>query len=242
MKPPSSDEFELPSGPNAASSPACADSLASLQRRFDGEIAIESEDVVRHRALCADCRSWEAAAQALEEGLRRTLQQELPVGLAESILEKLRADPVRPHAWRLRVSAAGLALAASVMIAVFGWNLWGPTDQRVTERTGNSRSTPVEVDPISTARLGDSLDEAGTAAAKLARETRRETLNVKLPTLSFPKVSSPLERLEPAVASIQQVQHGAVFSVAPITRSAKRAADLFWKEIGNDMDRKSMNN
>jgi hypothetical protein len=216
--------------------PECAPALEALQRRLDGESTADPDDVVRHRQRCADCRSREAAAQLLQDGVRQTIPPPAPGNFTDSVLDRVLSQPARRRRRRIGLLAAALALAASVVIAVFIVEDSRRMQTRVVVTTVHRLPTKVpdaiEPGPPS---LRDSLNEAGAAVAALTRKTADESILARLQPLSLPKMSptaDPLERLEPAVASLEQVRHGAVFGVAPIANSAKRAADMFLRELG----------
>jgi hypothetical protein len=237
MKPPPQNEFDPTEYPE---SPECAAALDSLQRRLDGDEFPERESVTLHRAQCSSCREREAAARRLVEGLRRTEMPIPPAGLADRIAEGLQAEPFRRRIRRFKFVAACLALAASIAIAIFIADDFRSTQSRVV--SSSVRKVQPDLMGKSDSRpLQDSLNEAGTAVASLTRKTAEETIFSRLPQLTMPKVPAavPFERFEPAVASIQDVQHGAVFGVAPITNSAKRAANMIWRELGPDPAPKS---
>ena len=208
--------------------PACAAARSSLQLRLDRET--ESEAVLLHRAACPDCQSWEEAACRMERALKLMPSEVPPANLADRVLAQMRAEPIGKRRPRFRLLAASLALAASVLIAVFAIARWTePDEMRVVMTTTNQPE-------LSQVQLPgpDPLSEAGSALSSLMDKAAGDRLTLKLPSFTIPKIApttGPLERLEPAVASMQEVRHSAVFSVAPITRSAKRAADLFWREV-----------
>jgi len=228
MKTRSNDDGGQPDGdPAQQTRPECAAANASLQRLLDGDAPGEPDDVLRHRRVCAECRSYAEAAQRLINGLRAAKAETAPADLAERVLMQWRAEPIRLARRRNRYLAATLALAACVAIAVVAVN-----------RSLDRDDQPVAVAPVAAvesaatpAPLSDSIDEAASAVSSLTRKTKDDALSVKLPTLTL-RSSGPLEQLEPAVASIQHFGQDVAFSVAPITQSARRAADLLWREVG----------
>jgi hypothetical protein len=229
MKPPSLAEFD----PEYSGPAECAEARESLQQRLDGDAGPESVAVVSHRLKCADCRSWEAAARRLEEGLKLFVSPQPSPRLVDRVFASLQAEPARARFGLRRAVAAGLALAACVLVAVAVGDKWfQPEPLRVTEgaRPAPRPKAPEAIGPS----LADSLNEAGSAVAELTRKTAGKTLNIRLPSISLPATVDPLERLGPAVASIQEVRNGAVFGIAPITNSAKRAMDMFLREVGTD--------
>jgi hypothetical protein len=238
MKTRSNDDGRLPDDalpPNTR--PECIAANASLQRLLDGDAPGEPDNVLHHRRVCASCRSYADGAHRLVKGLQAAKAETLPPDLAERVLMRLRAEPARISRRLSRYAAAALALAACVALAVVAVN-----------RSLDRGDRPVAVAPLGSvelaavpAPLSESIDEAASAVSSLTRKTRDDALSVKLPTLTL-RSSGPLERLEPAVASIEHFGQDAVLSVAPITNSAKRAADLLWREVGPDSQpRRDMN-
>jgi hypothetical protein len=240
MHPPASDNRA--DFPDPALPPECAAARASLQRRLDGDAS--GDDAATHRTACPSCRALEAAVRRLEEGLSRLPRPIVPVGFADRVLDALATRPVRRY--RLTaVVAAGLALAASVLVAVVLIERQSERDPQhvtISARPLPKAEEPAKAPETPPVALRDALHEMGDAVASLTWKTAEETLPRRMPQLTLPKVPDPmadsLEPLEPAVTTIQQVQHGAVYSVAPITNSAKRAADMLWREIAPDPDMK----
>ncbi len=226
MKTRLNDEGRLPDDdrpPDAQ--PECAAANASLQRMLDGGAPDEPDDVLQHRRVCALCRSYAEAAQRLVKALRAAKAETAPSDLAERVLMQWRAEPVRRSRRRNRYVVAALALAACVAIAVIAVDRNRDDRLVAVAPAGTIESAPPP------APLSESIDEAATAVSSLTKKTTEDALSVKLPTLTL-RSSGPLECLEPAVASMQHFGQDAAFSVAPITHSARRAADLFWREVG----------
>jgi hypothetical protein len=226
IEPMSHADFHEPTH-SPAPGAACAAAHAALQRRLDGEAFNEPEEVRLHGATCAVCRSYEEAARKLQAGLKLLEPESPPADFAQKVMAHGIAAPARPSRrfwWR---AGAVVALAASVLLAIY-WIQDGhgqpvqPAPETIVQR---------QEAPQQPQRLDASLDEAGDAVAALTRKAAPPPLDLHWPSLQLPS-DAPLQQLEPAVASIQSVGQGAVFSVSPITSSAKRAADLFWRELG----------
>lgn len=217
--------------------PACAPTLAWIQGLLDGENAPEPREAAAHRAGCPACAARYAGALRLIEGLANLSPPAVPILLTERILDGLTAEPVRHARRNIRIIAACVALAASVFIAVLAVVGWpeGPATRVVVSSSFVAPKEP-EPEPARPSPLTDALNQAGTAAAALTRKTAEESFSVKLPTLSLPRMpmdSGPLEDIEPAVTGLQ---NGAALSVSPIASSAKRAANMFWRELGPAID------
>src|SRR5881275_2992451 len=91
----------------------CSDVQVWLQGRLDGEPVAERAPLEAHLAGCPACRELLAAAERLTTGLRLRQPPAPPAELTERIVGRLRAG-----ARRARRLAVGLALAASLLVAV----------------------------------------------------------------------------------------------------------------------------
>lgn len=216
---------------NPEPSPLCAESRAAWQRKLDGVAFAENETLQSHRATCPSCREFEAATRRFEAALRLQQPVEPPIDFAQRVLSRYRAEPVRPWLARNAGIVGGFVLAASVLIAVFGVSI--PQNESVESGSlaVSANLPPVVLAPGRPSSLSDSLNEAGSAVASLTQKAADEALDWQLPALSL-SINGPLERLEPAVASIQTVGQGAANGMTPFTNTARRAADLFLREVG----------
>lgn len=208
----------------------CKRAREALDRRLDGEIPGDPPDVASHRLTCGACRADESAALRMVLGLNTFAPEVLPADFAERVLAMACVAPAAPS--RLtRWWLPSLALAASVMIAVFVIR-----DQTTDRYKPEVATVPVKIESAARpAPLGESLAEAGEAVAVLSRKTVINAPEVKLPSFSLP-TEGPLDRLEPAVASLQNMGNGVVLSISPLTNSVRRAADLVWTELASDTD------
>jgi hypothetical protein len=144
----------------------------------------------------------------------------------------------RQHArkrWDRRLTTA---LAASLLLAaVIGYSWW------------QSQRTPDAPKPDILVKTGDqpaasqtqpslNIQEAGSALVALVNRTADETVGqgrVLLPqgvpasTLTSPEVWQP--SLEPGTESFREAQEGVVVGFEPVTSSARRAVNLFLREI-----------
>jgi hypothetical protein len=84
--------------------------------------------------------------------------------------------------------------------------------------------------------LRENVEEATSAVASLTRRTAGETVEqgrLLLPAVSLPapEQAALAEPLEPPVESLRQAGQGVTTSLAPVTTSARRAVDLFLRDI-----------
>ena len=133
----------------------------------------------------------------------------------------------------------GAALAASLLLVALGGYFW--------TRTGDSNATPsgtnppvASSEPVKTPAppsIRDSVAEVGSAVASVTRRTAGDTVEQALqwlPTVPTPALSesSVLEQtLDPPARSLREAGQGVSAGFEPVTSSARRALDLFLREI-----------
>ncbi|MCE9533156.1 MAG: hypothetical protein K8T89_18820 [Planctomycetes bacterium] len=233
MNPRSFDTEPSPLG----GSPECELARASLNQWLDHEISLEPEAILRHRAACASCRAEETTAHLMVQTLQNSPAVMPSAGLADRILAGMQVDRVRLVRPRVRRWTAGFAVAACVALVGLGILRWTSPP----ESGKMAAVTPKQEMEEASIALGESLNQAEVAVAELKRKTTDEGMKITLPSFTLPTIDTstgPLERLEPAVASINDVKQGVILSVSPMTNSAKRAANMFLRELGQDLDRK----
>jgi hypothetical protein len=179
----------------------------------------------------------------LEKGILKTAPPIPPIDLGDRIMTAWKAEPLRKRRRVARYVVGAMALAASVCFVVV---LIKPVQEPkpISKSVVEQKQEPGSLERKSPVSINGSLDEAGSAVVMLTRKTTDEMLNIRLPSLPLPDVSAvnPMGRLEPAVDSMQEIQHGAVDGMAPIANTTKRAIDMIWREISPDMDRKPATN
>jgi hypothetical protein len=226
----------------------CAAAAEDMQLLLDGIAAADLPALQAHCNECPECRRQVAAARHLLHGLERLPRPSVPFGLAERAYRAVRSDRRQRLQRQWLAAGAGLA-AASVLAALFVFSKQQPPAPQggpsAWEVAGNPLTAGFEeglhkVPPP--APLRDRLAEAGSAVAELTRRTADETFERTvslLPRPTLPKPADPTERLEPAFQSLAEVGTSAAAGVEPIAASARRAVDLFWREIApSDMNRK----
>lgn len=199
--------------------PECAAGQAALQRLLDGETNWDTPEAAAHRAECIPCREELALAGALGQ----SMDVVVPVELTDRVLKT--AVTAHRRRWTVRYVGAGLALAASVLLAVVKFQ---PT-QTVQSVPGPVAVAP-KVDPQlangPTKPLGESVSEARDAIFSLANRKATETRDQSTKLLPNPKMPEPPngdDRLEP----LAEARTGAARSVEPIRDSARRAINFF---------------
>jgi len=220
-------------GPEPSASPECAAFLERVQIALDGEAALGSVFELPHAEECADCRQTALAAQRLQCSIVPPV--ELPVGLAERILERAIDDR------RIRIrtrwfSAASLAtLAAGAVIGTL--LVWPNSQPKPDSSTEIVALPPKEPSPAiaNPPRFDERMADAGTAIASISRNAKDQTVT---PTRNFipqaPTTISPEmpSNLEPAAESIAEIPQNARSGIEPVTSTTRRAVNLFLRDTG----------
>jgi hypothetical protein len=218
--------------------PDCAAARARWQRVFDEAPAGEPLPPEPHAADCPDCRAWAAAARRLLDGVSRLRAPLPPPDLADRLLGRVLRDQrrrrLRRRVFAVTAMAAGLLLA--VWAGVRGWEAARPAAPPVARQPVPPPPPPPDLPtpPVPAApSLQDGLARAGSDVLALARRTAGEA--VKPTRLFVPSAPEPPEpwqpAVEPASQSFAEVRHGAVAGFEPVASSAKRAVNLFWREL-----------
>jgi hypothetical protein len=226
----------------------CPESHEMLQRRLDGLAAVPSAALEGHLAACAECRERHAAAQRLAEAIRRCDQPVPPPHLAPRIVARVLAEQRARRAWVRRawtgaVVAAGLLLAA---LALAFWAGLGPQRLNPDEQGPLIHKAPppekkaVGQNPDRAPLLDQALDEAREAALALTRKTAGETLAqarrwlapanpLSVPGLGNGPGLAPV--LDPPAQTFREAGKSVTTGLKPVARSARRAVDLFLREV-----------
>lgn len=205
-----------------------------LQRSLD-DTPIESPEWLAHLRDCADCRALASAGRRLQHGLRLFVVPQPPTDLAARIVEKVRLQRRRAR----RRGAVALALAACLLVALA---------LRLHRRPAGPRHGGTGVPPVvrldrrpagpseyATRTLRESAVELGEVFTALSNQTAEETLgptrrlvsNVAAPAL--PQVD--LTAMGPPTRPLRQAGEGVSEGLQPVTTSARRAVDLFLREL-----------
>jgi hypothetical protein len=210
----------------------CLDCQELLQARLDGVPPDDRDDPgasEHHLAVCAECRGWYAAAQRLEDGLRLARPPAAPDDLADRIVAGVLADRrrrTRRWAW-----ARGAAALAASLLVVF---LLGPNGpMAVRNPTPGPRPGPAA--PSESASLRESVVEAGSAVVSLTTRTADKTVGqgrLLLPVVVAKVPENPMPSpMDPPVRSLRDAGQGLSAGLQPVTSSARRAFDLFLREM-----------
>lgn len=212
----------------------CPEAQIFLQHQLDGHPPEgDSSELARHLAECAACRSLEAGARRLREGLRFLAPPLPPADLTRRIVSQALAQHRRRTRHRRLLR---LAVAACLLVSL-AWGLSRPKpsvpDLPVAQREPD-RPPP----PAPAPSLQEGVQQAGDALAALTRQLADST---RAPTrlltpMPLPDAAAVLPPdLQPEVArtaaSLRETRETMVAGLEPVTTSARRAVDLFMREI-----------
>lgn len=218
----------------------CDDAHDLLQQTLDGT-PVESPEWLAHLRHCDECRALTLAGRRLQDGLRLLVAPIPPADLAARITARVRRERRRTR----RRWAAGFALAAAVLIAL---GLRGTWPGRTPENDARPSQTVVKNEPAreekAASTLRESAAELSAIFSALSNQTADETLgqtrrwvsNVSSPAL--PQVD--LTAMEPPTQPLRQAGEGVSEGLEPVTTSARRAVDLFLRELPMETEPKGL--
>jgi hypothetical protein len=211
----------------------CRDAHELLLKSLDGT-PIESPDWLAHWRHCGDCRELASAAQRLQDGLRLLTLPLPPADLADRIARRVLLDRRRvSRRKRLRI-AAGLALAACLLIALVLRLDWRTQD--TPQPASNDRSLPsLAKDGEPAPTLRESAAEIGEVFTALKNQTADETVEqarrwvstVGSPALPKVNLASTRQPNDP----LREAGEGVSAGLQPVATSARRAVDLFLRKL-----------
>jgi hypothetical protein len=210
-----------------------------LQQNLDGT-PTESPEWLAHLHQCAECRALTSAGRRLQDGLRLVRAPLPPPSLAERIVERVLLDRRRARRRLRRRWLIGLGLAAGLLLALtLRLNWWGSSTSRETpspeQLAKNAAIEPGKRAPT----LRESASELREVVAELSNETAEETVDQTRRWVSH--VPSPLwdgfqirPTLDPPTHPLREASEGLAEGLEPVTTSARRAVDLFLRELPMD--------
>jgi predicted anti-sigma-YlaC factor YlaD len=218
----------------------CSEFQHLIQRRLDGDFNLGSAGLDAHLASCASCRRLDAAAHRLEAALGLVTAAAPPSGLASRLVTRVLAERRARMRYR-RGLLAGAAAAGIVLVALSSYSrLGGPASKPAPIQTANARP---HAQPRTTVSLQASVREVGTALAALvgrtadeAVEQSRALLPTGLPGQAVFDADSLA--LDPPVRSLREAGQGLSAGLEPVTSSARRAVDLFLREMPREVKSK----
>jgi hypothetical protein len=201
-----------------------------IDDRLEGQ---PTPDWERHAAQCACCADHLRGADRVLHALQQQAALPVPTGLHARLTAAVAEDQRQLTARAWRGWARPVALLAAALLLAVGLRLWPRTA---------SETTPLPQDPIvhqpvepapEKVPLRQSVHRAGQAMASLTVRTAGEaveTTSALLPmnAVEFPEVQMPpTPPVEPIRSAGQRVSAG----LEPVTDSARRAMNLFWRDL-----------
>lgn len=218
----------------------CDDAHNLLQQTLDGT-PVESPEWLAHLRHCDECRALVLAGRRLQDGLRLLPAPVPPPDLAARIAAKVRRERRRVR----RRWAAGLAFAASVLL-VMGLRITWPGRPPGTEV--DPSPSVVKIEPPrqeqAASTLRESASELGEIFTSLGNQTADETFGQtrrwvsNVPSPALPQVD--LTAMEPPTQPLRQASEGVSEGLEPVTTSARRAVDLFLRELPMETEPKGL--
>jgi Putative zinc-finger len=219
----------------------CSDFQELMLDELDGLEPANRSSLELHLAGCPACRAWQAATSRLQHGLGLLTTPLPPPALSRRIAVRLIQDyrTRRRRRFLLTTAAAAviLAMAFSTRFLLF------PPDSRIVARKGSELLVPSEIgsNPVGPSRDGiptvrESLSEVGSAMASAAARTADATMaqsRIFLPLVpASPLTSLPSPpAMETPTQSLLEAGQGVSDGLAPVADSAKRAFDLFLRDL-----------
>jgi hypothetical protein len=214
----------------------CADIERLVQQRLDGApVDVPAAD--SHLGGCPACRQLWSACQRLEDGLRSIAPPVVPAGLRDRVVAGYLQD--RQDAQRLarrRLVIGITSLAASTLFVAFLLKPWAPPVDRPDEPAPLVKTDEPKTAPRA-GNVQDSVGEAGQALVAIVTRTAGDTVGsgrLLMPdavAIATPMTEAWGETLVPPAEPVRDVSRGVSTAVAPVTNSARRAVNLFWRDL-----------
>lgn len=216
---------------------SCFEFQHLLQQRLDGGPQPQPDAGERHAGQCPACRALEAAAERLEEGLRLLRPPAPSEDLGKRIVAGVLAERRRRNQLRYRRLALVGAVAASLLLAVFLGRAWRPEVPQPVAKDSRHAEPPAV--PSRDPSLDESVQEAGSALVSLMNRTADQAVEqgrvlippVQVAMPALPSADAWQAPLEQPAASLRTARQGVAAGLEPVTNSAVRAVNLFWREI-----------
>jgi hypothetical protein len=217
----------------------CKVCLSLIQRRLDGDDDPHLLD--DHLRTCPDCAASVPAVRRLLNGLDDLAPPAVPplfsARLKKDCLSQARAWARRRRIRRWNSSLAALAACLLVVSALWLWPR-GDSNGPDSDPGRNIVQQPKDAPTRPTEPLRSSMDQATNAVVLLTKHTAEETLEATsslLPLMQRSTIESlapspmplPEAPVEPFVEATSSVSSG----LAPVAESARRAFQLFRRDL-----------
>ncbi|QEL19402.1 hypothetical protein [Limnoglobus roseus] len=210
------NEMTNPTSPAAA----CGRFEVAVQRVLDGDLPIDALSDP-HTESCPACREMAGATVALLTGLKSLPPVLPPANFADRVVPAVIAER-RQADFRRSVRIAVASLAAAVVVAFLATEGRQSPQPAVASRSPD----PVRIAPPSVTK---SFAEAGSAVVSLTKRATEESLSPARNLFA----SLDTVRPTPAAVPVQtDLRPTSASPVEPITNTAKRALNLFIRDVG----------
>ncbi len=147
------------------------------------------------------------------------------------------AERRRRNQLRYRRLALVGAVAASLLLAVFLGRAWRPDAPEPVAKDVKQSAPPAV--PARDPSLDESVQEAGSALVSLMNRTADQAVEqgrvlippVQVAMPALPAADAWQAPLEQPAASLRTARQGVAAGLEPVTNSAMRAVNLFWREV-----------
>lgn len=213
----------------------CWEAQERMQRLLDGEDLPPLALFEAHLGGCRDCQSMHADVLWLQDVLARRPAPTAPEHLCTRIVAAVLEDRRTQHRLRHQV-VKRLALAASVLLLLLAAVLAprAPRPASATPLAVRTTRPATPAEPIPTLR--DLASEAGSVVASLTRRTADGTVDQTRPLLEV--VAGPVKQdlevpapFDSSTSSLQGAREGVSAGLEPVATSARRAWNLFLREL-----------
>ncbi len=201
-----------------------------LQEQLDGA---DEGRLEQHFQNCPECAIEQLSVRRLLDGMTLLAPELPPASLTERIVRRLWTESRQQRRLQLRrrFTAVGIFAVAAALLLAVGLRLLQPTSgiQPISPPSESIAIAPVTPAP----GFRDSVAEASNAVASLTSRAASETMDqtaslfplLPAPTLEpFSAEPPPIEPLREASASVSA-------GFAPVADSARRAVDLFLRDL-----------
>ncbi len=191
-----------------------------VQRVLDGERPLADLESP-HANACENCRDLAVSARLLSLGLTDSLTAVPTIDFASRVVPSVLANRRRERATRRTIVAVAASLAACVTVALFA----SPQPSGGPSQAGKSVQSQTDRKPP---QVVESFRLAGSAFVSLTKRAASESLEPAKNLLVG------IERPDPPLPVIRPLDTGLPVSspVEPITNTARRAINLFIRDVG----------
>jgi hypothetical protein len=228
---------------NPTSPEFCSAFRDALQAYLDGETGVLAAECEAHRAACAACRAEFAAAVALRDYYHRRSEIPLPAELTDRLVAAVLTDKASVQRGRqfTRLMVTALAIAACLLLAMSIGNRFWHTRAPTPIAPAPAPDSVAKDQKSNRMSVDESLASAGNALASLARRSANAPIEPPklIPENSKFALNAPLpDAMEPAAQSLAEIRQGASSGFEPLGRTARRAFNLFLRDMPVQGDHK----